>query len=106
MNEQIAMNLVSNAIVTTAMLANEMNIQTKGEFLIPEEDYLHYVKAFQFKLSKRLVPIQSKEDLKLEAKAYIAEILKSSGEDVNVCTDDSGSIQGSEIPNTSSEIES
>lgn len=80
MNEQILAEVISNSIITTAILANEMCIQSNGLYILPEVDYLYYVKDFQFKISRRLMPIKNQEDLKLEAKAYISEIIKTGQE--------------------------
>jgi hypothetical protein len=75
MDSQIIGELISNAIITTAYIANEMCVQSNGMFLIPETDYLHYVKDFQATMARKIVPIKTTEDFKEEVKKYIREIL-------------------------------
>jgi hypothetical protein len=74
-NTEIIQSIIANAIVTTARLANELSIQTKGEFLIPEEDYIHIVKDFQAVLAKRIMPLKTKTDLEEESRKYISQLL-------------------------------
>ena len=76
-NEVIS-GLVANAIITTAQLANELCIQTKGEFIIPEADYLHLVKDFQYRIAKRIMPLKTSQELKEEATKFIKELLEIS----------------------------
>ena len=76
--------IVGNAILTTALLANEVCVQTKGEFILQEEDYIYVVKNFQVALSKKIMPVKTQEELKQEAKKYISELLiqlSSNGEE-------------------------
>jgi hypothetical protein len=68
--------MVANAVLTTALLANEICIQTKGEFVLQEEDYIVVVKNFQVALSRKIMPVKTQADLKEEAKKYIADLLK------------------------------
>lgn len=68
--------LIANSILTTALLANEVCIQTKGEFILQEEDYIYVVKNFQTELTRKIVPIKTQSELKEEARKYITEILK------------------------------
>jgi hypothetical protein len=75
MNNEIIQSLIGNAIITTAYLANELCIQTSGQNIIPEEDYLYIVKDFQTVISKRIMPVKSQDDIKEEAKKYIKELL-------------------------------
>lgn len=76
--DQVISSLVGHAIILTAHLANEVCIQTNGQFIVPENDYLEIVKEFQFRLSKRIMPVKSEQDLKEESKKYIAELIKNS----------------------------
>lgn len=94
---EIVQNLIANAIMLTAQLANEVTIQTKGEFLVPESDYLHLVKEFQVRLAKRIMPVRTQEDIKEEAKKFIAEIIKNSQSEDNSGTSDSGTNTESSI---------
>jgi len=73
--------LISNAILTTAMLANEVSIQTNGEFLFQEPDYVKLVSNFQLVLSKMIMQPRSQQDLKDAAKKYITEILNQINKD-------------------------
>jgi hypothetical protein len=75
MNNEVVGQLIANAIVTTALLSNELCIQTKGEYLIHESDYLHYVKDFQDTLARKIVPVSSLEGMREEASKYISELL-------------------------------
>jgi hypothetical protein len=77
-HDEVISNLIGNAILLTAQLANEFCIQTKGEFIIPEADYLHLVKDFQVRVSKRIMPVRTQEDLKSEATKYVTELLEKS----------------------------
>jgi hypothetical protein len=69
-------NLLNNAITTTAILANEVSIQTNGEFLMHEQDYVSLVGNFQLVLSKKIMQPKTADELKDEAKKYITDILK------------------------------
>jgi hypothetical protein len=73
--EQIISNLISNSILMTAHLANEVCIQTNGVSIIPETDYLYIVKEFQVRLAKRIIPVKSQDDVKDEARKFITELL-------------------------------
>jgi hypothetical protein len=75
MNNEVLGQLIANGIVTTALLSNELCIQTKGEYLIPESDYLHYVKDFQHTLARKIVPVSSLEGMREEASKYISELI-------------------------------
>lgn len=74
---EIIQGLIANSILITAQLSNEVSIQTKGEFIIPEQDYLHLVKEFQVRIAKRIMPIKTQSDLKDEAQKYVSELLES-----------------------------
>ena len=75
MNNEIIQSLIGNAIITTAYLANELCIQTNGQNIIPEEDYLYIVKDFQTIISKRIMPMKGPQDIKEEAQKYIKGLL-------------------------------
>jgi hypothetical protein len=72
---EIITSLIANSIITTASIANEISIQTKGEYIIPESDYLHIVKEFQVRLSKRIMPLVTQDDLRGEVKSYVEGLL-------------------------------
>lgn len=81
---EIIQGLVANSILLTAHIANEVSIQTKGESIVPEQDYLHLVKEFQVRIAKRIMPIRTQEDLKEEAKKFVTELIENSNkEEVN-----------------------
>jgi hypothetical protein len=74
--QQHLSSLIGNAIVTTAVLCNEISIQTDGKFILPEEDYLLLVKDFQTVLSKRLMPVKSSLDVKEEARKFVKDLVE------------------------------
>jgi hypothetical protein len=79
-NNQIG-SIVNNAIMTTALLANEVCIQTKGEFLFHEQDYSRLVGNFQIMISKKIMPPKTQQDLRNEITKYITDILKQLNEE-------------------------
>lgn len=93
MQEQIIGQMVANSIMTTALLANELCIQSKGEFIIPEIDYVAYVKDFQVIISRSLHPVLTNEILKEEAKKYISELLSKHQESSNAESNAAGDIE-------------
>jgi hypothetical protein len=74
---EILSGLIANAVIITAHLANEICVQTQGQYIIPEEDYLHLVKDFQVSLAKRIMPVKSRDDIKEEAKKFITALMES-----------------------------
>jgi hypothetical protein len=78
---------VFNAIFTTALLANELCVQTQGQFIIPELDYIHYVQDFNYKMAKKIIPIKTHDDFKDEVKKYVSELIKASQETDNATGD-------------------
>ena len=100
---EIISGLVANAILTTAQLANELCIQTKGEFIIPEADYLHIVKEFQYRIAKRIMPIKTSDDLKDEATKYIKELLEISKGSENGSSSDGQKVEPGIISDCQSE---
>jgi hypothetical protein len=94
---EIIGQLVANSIILTAQLANEVCIQTRGEFIVPESDYIHLVKEFQVRLAKRLMPVKTNADVKEEASKFISELLsKNSQEDATNELSNGESPEGSE----------
>lgn len=93
MQEQIIGQMVASSIMTTALLANELCIQSKGEFIIPEIDYVAYVKDFQVIISRSLHPVLTNEILKEEAKKYISELLSKNQESLNAESNPSGDVE-------------
>jgi hypothetical protein len=91
-NENQVNGLISNAILTTAMLSNEVCIQTKGESLFPEHDYVSLVGNFQLIMSKKIMPPKNQTELKEEAKKYITDILRKLNEGNDNDNRDSGTI--------------
>lgn len=75
---------IMDAIYVTAMMANELCVQSKGELLIPEEDYMAHVSLFKTQASSRIIAIQSKDDLKEEMKKYVVGLLSKFQEVENV----------------------
>ena len=94
---EVLSGLITNAILMTAQLANEVCIQTKGEFLVPETDYLHLVKEFQYRIAKRIMPIQTQDDLKEEARKYILEIIEASRKGEQDANNDSGKSESGSV---------
>lgn len=97
MQEQIIGQLVSNSILTTALLSNELCVQSKGEFIIPENDYVAYVRDFQVIISRSLHTVITNEILKQEAKKYISELLLKYQESSNAESDTVGDIEQSSV---------
>lgn len=73
-------NLINNAILTTAMIANEVCIQSKGEWMLPEQDYAPIIQNFQLVMSKKIMPPKTHNELKEEIKKYVTEIIKQLSE--------------------------
>ena len=67
--------LIESSILLTAMLANEISIQTNGELIFSEEDYPTIVKNFQVSITKQIMPLKTKEDMLALSKKYIKELL-------------------------------
>ena len=88
--------MVANSILTTALLSNEVCIQTKGEFILQEEDYIIVVKNFQAQLAKKIVPIRTQDELRDEAKKYIADLLLKLNNGVSNEVTENGSSDNSE----------
>jgi hypothetical protein len=78
---------IMDAIYVTAMMANELCVQSKGELLIPEEDYMVHVSLFKTQANSRIIAIQTKDDLKDEMKKYVVGLLSKFQEAENVGND-------------------
>ncbi len=86
----IIKQMVGNAVLITGVIANAWFVETKGEYLIPEEDYLDLVNAFQTRLAKRLMPAKTIQDLREEAQKYVAETFAKAKEAQDAITNDTG----------------
>ena len=68
--------VINATIATTALLANRFSVALKGEYLLPDEDYIRLVPEFQRRLSRLIMPIRTKDELVAKADEFINELLK------------------------------
>ena len=70
-------NAVANAVATTCLLCNAVQIRTKGEAMMAVDDALPLYTEFQRRMQTRLMPIKSQEELKEEVIKFISEIYEA-----------------------------
>jgi hypothetical protein len=97
---EIIKQMVGNAIFMTGVIANAWFIETRGEYLIPEEDYFPLVEQFQHRLVKRLMPAKTLEDIRAEAAKFVAEVYAKAREANGTANDSSPDIKSEEAGDT------